>query len=94
MSFLLWNNFNHYRVSVPVLTSLYLLCRVWWVLSGMETDEEVLEMVEDTNENIELASGVKNGNINGKHLERYPMDGFVMSIQFIISKNILNWKWE
>ena len=24
------------RLSVPVLTSLYLLCRVWWVLSTME----------------------------------------------------------
>ena len=24
------------RLSVPVVTSLYLLCRVWWVLSMME----------------------------------------------------------
>lgn len=24
------------RLSVPVVTSLYLLCRVWWVLSIME----------------------------------------------------------
>ena len=76
-----------------MVTSLYLLCRVWWVLSGMERDEVVLEKekaVEDTNENIELAASVKNGNINGKHLERYLMDVFVISIQLIISKNILN----
>ena len=97
MFFLLWDNFNNYRVSVPVVASMYLICRAWWVLSGMERDEEVLEKekaVQDTNENIELASGVKNGNINDKQIERYPMDYFVLSIQLIISKNILNWKWE
>ena len=66
------DKFNHYRVSVPVVASLYLLCRVWWVLSGMERDKvfEKEKAVEDTNENIELAGSVKNGNINGKHLER------------------------
>ena len=85
------DKFNHYRVSVPVVASLYLLCRVWWVLSGMERDQVVLEKaVEDTNENIELAASVKNGNINGKHLERYPIDDFVIFIKFIISKIIPN----
>ena len=59
----------------------------------MERDETVLEkekVLEVTKENLELATSVKYGDSNGKHLERYPMDDFVISIQFIISKNILN----
>ena len=30
------NNVSVSRLSVPVVTSLYLVCRVWWVLSVME----------------------------------------------------------
>ena len=59
-----------FRVSVPVVTSLYLLGRVWWVLCGMERDGTVLAKEDDTKEDVEIADDT-NGNNNGKHLERY-----------------------
>ena len=55
------------------MTSLYLLGRVWWVLFGMKRDGTVIakEVSEDdTKEDVETADD-KNGNNNGKHLERY-----------------------
>ena len=62
-----------YRVSVPVVTSFYLLVRVWWVLCGMERDGTVAsreESGEVTEEDIEMLAEDKNGNTNGKHMER------------------------
>ena len=60
----------------------------------MERDETVLEkekVLEVTKENLELAASVKNGDRNGKHIERYPLDDFVIiSIKLILSKDILN----
>jgi len=58
-------------VSVPVMASLYLLCRVWWVLSGMKSGGVEKEKVEGKSENNEeKAVNEANGTNNGKHLER------------------------
>ena len=67
--------FNCSSVSVPVVTSFYLLIRVWWVLCGMDRDGTVLSRTEsgdETEEDIEILAEDKNGNNNGngKHLDR------------------------
>ena len=57
-----------------MVTSFYLLVRVWWVLFGMERDGTVVsreESGEDTEEDIEMPAEDKNGNTNGKHMDRY-----------------------
>jgi len=69
-------------VSVPVVTSFYLLIRVWWVLCGMERDGTVLSRTEsgdETEEDIEILAEDKNGNNNGngKHLDRISSVGSV-----------------
>ena len=56
-----------------MVTSFYLLVRVWWVLCGMERDGTVAsreESGEVTEEDIEILTEDKNGNTNGKHMER------------------------
>jgi len=60
-------------LGVPIVTSLYLLGRVWWVLCGMERDGTVLardDSGEETEEDIEILAEDNNGNNNGKHKER------------------------
>ena len=54
------------------MASLYLLVRVWWVLSGMKGGGEEKEMVEgNSDNNAEKAVPETNGTNNEKHLERY-----------------------
>ena len=56
---------------MPVVSTLYLLCRVWWVLSGIKAEEAMVdkERVEgETEKNVEIAVTESNG---GKHMERY-----------------------
>jgi hypothetical protein len=61
-------------VSVPVVTSLYLLGRVWWVLCALEREGTVLardDSGDETEEDsIEILGEDRNGNSTEKHVER------------------------
>ena len=66
------------------MTSFYLLVRVWWVLCGMERDGTVAsreESGEVTEEDIEILTEDKNGNTNGKHMDRYEHDGVTLHFE-------------
>ena len=56
-------------VTVPVLTSLYLLCRVWWVLTTMErlgstraTTSESTEVLDNTRDSTDTINSGDNNN--------------------------------
>ena len=57
-----------------MVTSLYLLGRVWWVLCALEREGTVLardDSGDDTEEDsMEIIGEDRNGNSTGKHVER------------------------